>query len=89
MPQVTKFGVLPIFRGLEGKLMPQRVIIAVSAGEAKRKAALLASVLGGALAFTAESHPELDAWEPLKIIARFGEVPESLMEADIDPSANS
>jgi hypothetical protein len=85
MPQVTKFGVLPIFRGLEGALipLPRRIINTVSADEAKRKADLLSSVLGGAVAFAATYHPELDAFEPLTVLARCGAVPEP-WDADFD-----
>jgi len=85
MLRVTKFGVLPIFRGLGGRLKPLRVIEAASADEAKRKADVFASVVGGAVAFASTGDAELDAWEAPRIIARHGEVPEGLMGADFDP----
>jgi hypothetical protein len=83
MPQASMFGVLPIFRGLEGKLTALRFIRAVSADEAKRKAELLARVLGGAIAFGVTYHPEFDVSEPLVVIARCGQVPED-WDADFE-----
>jgi hypothetical protein len=87
MPQVTTFGILPIFRGLQGRLSPLRIVNAVSADEAKRKAELLASVLGGAVAFAATYDPELDAWDPLTVLALCGEVPEG-WETNLDLRAS-
>jgi hypothetical protein len=82
---VTQFGVLPIFRGLEGRLipLPLRVVNTASPDDAKRKAGFLASVLGGAVAFATTYHPQLDACDSLEILECCGEVPEG-WEADLD-----
>jgi hypothetical protein len=89
MSQITKFAVLPIFRGPEGKLtpLPLRIVSTASADDAKRKAGFLGKVLGGAVAFAATYHPQLDVLDRLEILARYGQVPEG-WEADFSLPAN-
>jgi hypothetical protein len=78
MSRVVRFGVLPIFKSLGGKLKPLRVIDAASAAEAARKAGVYASVLGGAVAFSKAGDPELGTWDTAQIIARYGDVPDGV-----------
>jgi hypothetical protein len=66
---MTKFGVLPIFRK-DGKLVPLPAIEARSAEEAMSKTVLIASVVGGAIAFMKTGDG------PTRILECSGEVPE-------------
>jgi hypothetical protein len=79
LPRMTKFGVLPIFRK-DGKLTPLRAVEAHSAEEAMRKTELIASVVGGAIAFSKTGD------EPTQILNYSGEVPEGF-KASPDPKA--
>jgi hypothetical protein len=83
MSRVAKFGVLPIFRGLEGKFKPLRIIEARSADEAKRKADVFASVVGGAVAFSKSGDPGRDQWDKTVILGYCGEVPEGIEGAEL------
>jgi hypothetical protein len=83
MSKVTKFGVLPIFRGLEGKFRPLRVMQARSADDAKRKADIFASVVGGAVAFAKARDPGRDQWDETVILGYCGEVPEGIKGAGL------
>jgi hypothetical protein len=83
MSRVTKFGVLPIFRGLEGKFTPLRVMHARSADEARRKADVFAAVIGGAVAFFKAGDPDRDQWDDTVIIGYSGEVPEGIKGAGL------
>jgi hypothetical protein len=67
-----RFGVLPILRGLGGKLMPQRVIESSSEADAARTAHVMASVVGGAVTFS-----RTDKERPV-ITGQYGEVPPGL-----------
>ena len=78
MSRVTKFGVLPILRGLEGKFSPLRVMHARSADEAKRKADVFAMVIGGAVAFSKSGDPDRNQWGDTVILGCCGEVPEGI-----------
>ena len=78
MRRITKFGVLPIFRGLGGKLTPLRVLDAPSAKEARRKADMLASVVGGAVMFSRSGDPVLQQWDETVILGYSGDVPEGI-----------
>jgi hypothetical protein len=81
MNRITKFGVLPILRGLEGKFSPLRVVHAGSADEAKRKADVFANVVGGAVAFSKTGYPDHDHWDDTVILGCCGEVPEAIKGA--------
>jgi hypothetical protein len=75
MGMVTKFGVLPIFRGLGGKLSPQRVVQARSADQAKSMATTFAMVMGGAVAFSKHGNPDSGQWDEAIILECCGDVP--------------
>jgi len=75
MGLVTRFGVLPIFRGLGGKLSPQRVVHARSADQAKSMATTSAMVMGGAVAFSKHGNPDSGQWEEAVILKCCGDVP--------------
>ena len=87
MTAVVRFGVLPIFRGLGGKLKPLRVIDALTNEQAQRKAEVFASVVGGAIAFSKAGDPELGQWGTPRIISRHGEVPEGIEISSLDDKA--
>jgi hypothetical protein len=75
---VTKFGVLPIFRGLGDKLTPQRVVQARSAEQAKSMATTFAMVMGGAVAFSKHGNPDNGQWDKAVILECCGDVPAGL-----------
>jgi hypothetical protein len=77
--RVTKFGVLPIFRK-DGKLVPLRAVEVHSAEDAMRKTEVIASMVGGAIAFSKTGD------EPTQILNCRGEVPEGF-KAPPDPKA--
>ncbi|SEF01087.1 hypothetical protein SAMN05519104_7717 [Rhizobiales bacterium GAS188] len=84
MRQITKFGVLPIFRGLGGKFTPQRVVQARSADEARSMAGIFALVMGGAIAFSKRGDPESGQWDEAVIVGYRGEVPEGIKVTSIE-----
>ncbi|SEE03985.1 hypothetical protein SAMN05444161_4694 [Rhizobiales bacterium GAS191] len=72
MARVTQFGVIPVFRGLEGRLAVQKEMRFSSEDEARRAGKIFAEVLGGAVAFRRVSDPETGAAEAGEIIGRYG-----------------
>jgi len=75
--RATKFGVLPVFGGLGGKLKMQRVLEVGSALEAKRVAETSAMILGGAIAFSKRPGPAGEE-EGAIILDCFGDVPDGI-----------
>ena len=72
MAKEVKFGVFPVFRGLDGRLAVQPEIIFPSEDDAKRAAEIFAGVLGGAVAFTRLSDDETGIAEKGVIIGKYG-----------------
>jgi hypothetical protein len=68
----VEFGVIPVFRGLKGRLQPQRPIPFASARDALRAGWVFADVLGGALAYSRFVDREAGTAEDGVIIGRFG-----------------
>jgi hypothetical protein len=52
------FGIIPVFRGLNGKLVVQKEIAFSTEEDAKRAGRVFAEVLGGAVAFGRVNDPE-------------------------------
>jgi hypothetical protein len=72
MAQANKFGIIPVFRGLNGRLSVQKEIVFPSEDEARRAGEIFAGILGGAVAFRRASDPETGAVESGVIIGRYG-----------------
>jgi hypothetical protein len=69
MPIVNDFGIIPVARGLQGKLLMQNEI-ACSSEEAAKRAGR--ESLGGAVAFRSEDDPEAEIIGQGVIIGRYG-----------------
>jgi hypothetical protein len=85
MVRITQFGIIPVFRGLEGRLAVQREIGFSSEDDARRAGKIFAEVLGGAVAFRRTRDPETGAVEAGEIIGRYG----LLADASIVPKVLS
>jgi hypothetical protein len=72
MPTLNEFGIIPVARGLEGKLLVQKEIAFPSEEEAKRAGEIFARVLGGAVAFRREDDPAAGIIGQGVIIGRYG-----------------
>jgi hypothetical protein len=72
MATFIKFGIIPVFRGLDGKLMVQKEVAFSSEEEAKRAGRVFAEVLGGAVAFRRMNDPEAGIIGQGVIIAKYG-----------------
>ncbi|MFI5015451.1 MAG: hypothetical protein ACHQAY_24205 [Hyphomicrobiales bacterium] len=72
MAGITQFGIIPVFRGIEGRLSVQREIHFSSEDDAKRAGKIFAEVLGGAVAFRRVSDLETGAKGQGEIIGRYG-----------------
>jgi hypothetical protein len=78
------FGIIPVFRGLEGKLQLQRPIPFPSEAEAMRAGGVFAEVLGGAVAYSRVVDRDSGAVECGIIIGRFG----AMVETGLDNAAS-
>jgi hypothetical protein len=83
MASLSKFGIIPVFRGLDGKLMVQKEIAFSSEEEARRAGRVFADVLGGAVAFRRMNDPDAGVVGRGVIIGKYG------IMADEPPSAPS
>ena len=72
MPTFNEFGIIPVARGLQGKLLVQKEIAFSSAEEAKRAGQIFAEVLGGAVARRRQDNPEAGIVGQGVIIGRYG-----------------
>jgi hypothetical protein len=73
----TEFGILPVFRGLDGALQVQRPIKFPTEQDALRAGEVFADVLGGAVAYSRVVDREAGTSENGVIIGRFGAMRES------------
>jgi len=72
MGEYSRFGIIPVFRGLEGKLSVQKEISFPTEEDAKRAGEVFAEILGGAIAFRRMSDPETGLVADGVIIGRYG-----------------
>jgi hypothetical protein len=72
MASLNKFGIIPVARGLNGKLLVQKEVAFSSEDEAKRAGKIFASVLGGAVAFRRVDDPDAGIWGQGVIIGKYG-----------------
>jgi hypothetical protein len=77
MDSSNRFGIIPVFRGLDGKLAVQKEIAFPSEDEAKRAGEVFAEVLGGAIAFRRVNDPEAGIVGRGVIIGRYGVMAET------------
>jgi hypothetical protein len=72
MATLHEFGIIPVARGLNGKLLVQKEITFSSEEEAQRAGQVFANVLGGAVAFRRMSDREAGIVGQGVIIGRYG-----------------
>jgi hypothetical protein len=72
MAGTNKFGIIPVFRGLNGKLAVQKEITFASEDDAKRAGKIFAEVLGGAVAFRRAIDPDVGIVGQGVIIGKYG-----------------
>jgi hypothetical protein len=72
MKAFNKFGIIPVFRGLDGKLLVQKEVAFDSEEDAKRAGQVFAEVLGGAVAFRRMNDPESGIVGQGVIIGKYG-----------------
>jgi hypothetical protein len=72
MATFSKFGVIPVFRGLDGSLAVQKEVAFPSEEDAMRAGQVFAEVLGGAVAFRRMNDPETGTVGNGFIIGRYG-----------------
>jgi hypothetical protein len=72
MPIISEFGIIPVARGLQGRLLVQKEIAFSSEEEAKRAGEVFAEVLGGAVAFRREDDPDAGIVGQGVIVGRYG-----------------
>lgn len=75
MGSVTYFVALPFGRDDDGNLCAGEAVEAQSALVAKSRAARLALVHDGAVAFSRTGDPDLGDFEPAVVLVQYGEVP--------------
>jgi hypothetical protein len=80
MPTLNRFGIIPVARSLQGKLLVQKEIACSSEEEAKRAGQSFAKVLGGAVAFRRQDDPEAGIIGQGVIIGRYGVMAEKAEE---------
>jgi hypothetical protein len=73
----VEYGIIPVFRGLDGKLQVQHRIPFPSAEDALRAGEVFAGVLGGAVAYSRAVDAEAATAEDGVIIGRFGAMAEN------------
>lgn len=81
MAKKTFFVVQPFELGKRGVLKAVRPMEARSADDAERIARRLAIAKAGAIAFSRDVDPEFDDADPPVLIARFGQVPDDVLDA--------
>ena len=72
MSAVTEFGIIPVARDLNGKLLVQKEVPFPSEEDAKRAGQIFAEVLGGAVAFCRMNDPDTGAVGQGVIIGKYG-----------------
>ena len=72
MTTSNKFGIFPVVRSLDGKLLVQKEVAFPSEEEAKRAGQIFAEVLGGAVAFRRMNDPETGIIGQGVIIGKYG-----------------
>jgi len=72
MATLQEFGIIPVARGLNGKLLVQREITFPSEEDAQRAGQVFANVLGGAVAFRRVCDREAGVVGQGVIIGRYG-----------------
>jgi hypothetical protein len=72
MASFNEFGIIPVARGLNGKLLVQKEIAFPSEEEAKRAGRIFATVLGGAVAFRRMNDPDTGRIGQGVIIEKYG-----------------
>jgi hypothetical protein len=83
MPTSNKFGIFPVFRGLDGKLTVQKEVPFSSEEEARRAGRIFAEVLGGAVAFRRMNDPDAGVVGQGVIIAKYGVMAEERSEPPV------
>jgi hypothetical protein len=72
MSSFNDFGIIPVFRDLDGGLLVQKEIAFSTEEDAKRAGRVFAEVLGGAVAFGRVSDPEAGVIGQGVIIGKYG-----------------
>ena len=72
MATVEEFGIIPVARGLNGKLLVQKEVVFPTEDEALRAGGIFAQVLGGAVAFKRSIDVEVGVKSDGIIIRRYG-----------------
>src|ERR1700732_4676010 len=72
MAAFNKFGIIPVARSLDGKLLVQKEVAFSSEEEAKRAGQIFADVLGGAVAFRRINDPDTGIVGQGVIIGKYG-----------------
>ncbi|MFG1277212.1 hypothetical protein V5F34_08775 [Xanthobacter autotrophicus] len=81
MAKKTFYVVQPFELGKRGALKAGAAVEARTAADAERIARRMAIVNAGAIAFSRDVDPESDDADPPVLIASFGQVPDSTLEA--------
>jgi hypothetical protein len=83
MTTSNKFGIFPVFRGLDGKLTVQKEVPFSSEEEARRAGRIFAEVLGGAVAFCRMNDPDAGIVGQGVIIGKYGVMAEERSEPPV------
>ena len=78
MGKVTYFVALPFGRDAEGNLCAGEAVETRTAEAARRRAASMAVLNAGAIAFARTGDVALGDFEDAEVLARYGEVPEDV-----------
>jgi hypothetical protein len=78
----NKFGIIPVVRGLDGKLLVQKEFAFPSEEEALRAGQIFAGVLGGAVAFRRTDDPDTGIIGQGVIIGKYGVMAEAPSAAE-------
>jgi hypothetical protein len=84
MARAAKYGVFPVFRGLDGSLAVQPELTFPSEDDARRAAEVFAGVLGGAVAFSRMADEETGTVEEGVIIGKYGVMAEAAEDEEGD-----
>ena len=68
----NEFGIFPVVRGFNGKLMVQKEVTFPSEEDAKRAGQIFADILGGAVAFRRANDPDAGVVGQGIIIGKYG-----------------
>jgi hypothetical protein len=72
MAMCNEFGIFPVVRGFNGKLMVQKEVTFPSEEDAKRAGQIFADILGGAVAFRRANDPDAGIVGQGIIIGKYG-----------------